>query len=203
MCTRSPRRAAARSVVNGRRVEDRGHPRALRVSPAALAMMNLKLNPANLQYGPDRFQAMDAQGIDIEALSINPFWYKADRDAAEKLIKLQNEKLAELVGQHPDRFVAFTTVAMQHPDLRRGQQLEYGIKKLGLRGMSVSAGVEAWSSPIPSSIRSGAQCEDSGCLVFMHPGGTPGARQAARRQRRTRSTPSANPLETTIALSHL
>nr|WP_298275335.1 hypothetical protein [uncultured Bradyrhizobium sp.] len=86
-------------VVNGRRVKTVDI-HAHCAFPEALAMMNLKLSPAHLQYGPDRFQAMDAQGIDIEALSINPFWYKADRDTAEKLINLQNEKLAELVAAH-------------------------------------------------------------------------------------------------------
>ncbi len=49
---------------------------------------------------------MDEQGIDIEAISINPFWYHAERDKAEAVIKLQNEKLAALVAQYPDRFVA-------------------------------------------------------------------------------------------------
>ena len=39
------------------------------------------------------------------------------------------------------RFVAFATVAMQHPDLAV-KQLEDGIKKLGLRGMSVGGSVE-------------------------------------------------------------
>ena len=28
-----------------------------------------------------RIAAMDAQGIDVEALSINPYWYRAERDA--------------------------------------------------------------------------------------------------------------------------
>src|SRR5690242_19380072 len=29
-----------------------------------------------------RLRAMDAQGLDMEALSINPFWYRTDRDKA-------------------------------------------------------------------------------------------------------------------------
>ena len=48
---------------------------------------------------------MDEQGIDVEALSINPFWYKAERDVARQLIQLQNEKLAEFCAAQPDRFV--------------------------------------------------------------------------------------------------
>src|SRR6185295_18096506 len=87
--------------------------------PEAMALMNLKIGGPT--FRPDlgipatvgeRLAAMDAQGIDIEALSINTYWSKADRDVAEKLIRIQNVKLAELCGQHPDRFVAFASVAL-------------------------------------------------------------------------------------------
>src|SRR4051794_29405591 len=45
--------------------------------------------------GPARLEIMDEQGIDIQALSINGFWwYAADRDLARDIVKLQNEKLA-------------------------------------------------------------------------------------------------------------
>ena len=82
----------------------------------------------------DRIRAMDEQGIDVEALSINPFWYKADRDLAAEIIKVQNTKLVEICAAQPDRFVAFATVALQHPDLAV-EQLEDAIKTLGLRGV--------------------------------------------------------------------
>jgi aminocarboxymuconate-semialdehyde decarboxylase len=61
-----------------------------------MALMGLKVNPETLVMGTERIKAMDEQGIDVEALSINAYWYKADRDLARQLIKLQNEKLAEL-----------------------------------------------------------------------------------------------------------
>ena len=44
---------------------------------------------------------MDEQGIDVEALSINPYWYGADRDVARELIAIQNEKLAEVCAREP------------------------------------------------------------------------------------------------------
>src|SRR5262245_17856612 len=47
--------------------------------PEAMAMTGEKLNPIQ-QMAPERIKAMDEQGIDVEALSINAFWYKADRD---------------------------------------------------------------------------------------------------------------------------
>ena len=110
--------------------------------PEALALMNQKLEGLGLRPDLDmaeatslatRLKTMDEQGIDVQALSINPNWYKLDRDRAEKVIKIQNEKLAEACGKHPDRFVAFATVALQFPDLA-AQQLEEGVKKYGLMG---------------------------------------------------------------------
>jgi len=38
-------------------------------------------------------------------------------NVARQLIAIQNEKLAEFCAAQPDRFVAFATVALQHPDL--------------------------------------------------------------------------------------
>jgi aminocarboxymuconate-semialdehyde decarboxylase len=109
--------------------------------PEAKAMLGEEMEPALLMSKPvDRLRAMDEQGIDVEALSINPFWYEADRDVAEKLIALQNEKLAEICAAIPDRFVAFATVALQHPDLAV-KQVEDGVKKYGLRGVSTGGSV--------------------------------------------------------------
>src|SRR5436853_548195 len=60
-----------------------------------------------------RLQAMDAQGIDMEILSINPFWYRKDRDTAAEIVRVNNEKLAELCASKPDRFGAFATLSLQ------------------------------------------------------------------------------------------
>ena len=65
----------------------------------------------------ERLKGMDAQAIDMEVLSINPFWYRKDRDTAAQIVKVQNEKLAELCASRPDRFAAFASLALQYPDL--------------------------------------------------------------------------------------
>src|SRR6478735_32768 len=49
----------------------------------------------------ERLAGMDAQGVDMEVLSINPFWYRRERDLVTQLIKIQNEKLAELCATKP------------------------------------------------------------------------------------------------------
>jgi len=187
-------------VVNGRRVKTVDI-HAHCAFPDANVLMGVKVNPGSLVMSAERIHQMDVQGIDVEALSINPFWYKADRDVAEKLIKLQNEKLAELCAAQPDRFVAFATVAMQYPDLAV-QQLEEGVKKLGLRGMSVGTAVGDDELANPKFHPIWAKAEELGCLVFMHPIAAP---EFDRRLRGNGGLVNVigNPLDTTIALSHM
>src|SRR5437879_12128671 len=97
-----------------------------------MALMSLKAEPQTLIMGQDRIRAMDEQGIDVEALSINPYWYRAERDLARALIKLQNEKLAELCACPPQRCVALATVASQSPRLA-AEHSTAGQRTLGLR----------------------------------------------------------------------
>ena len=115
---------------------------------------------------------MDEQGIDVEALSINPFWYAAERDLARQIIQLQNEKLAALCAAYPDRFVAFATVALQHPDLA-AQQLEDG-KKLGLRGAAIGGNVNGEELSSRRLDPFWAKAEELGAPIFIHPQGDPG-----------------------------
>src|SRR5215831_19185774 len=69
----------------------------------------------------ERLKQMDAMAIDMEVLSINPFWYRKDRDTAAEIVRINNEKLAELCAARPDRFAAFASLALQHPDLAVAQ----------------------------------------------------------------------------------
>jgi aminocarboxymuconate-semialdehyde decarboxylase len=194
----APRRREV--VVSGRRVKTVDI-HAHCAFPDVNALVGMKVAPASLNETAERIRQMDAQGIDIEALSINAFWYGANRDVAEKLIKLQNEKLAELCAAHPDRFVAFATVAMQHPDLAV-QQLEYGIRKLGLRGMSVGTHVEGTDLADPRFHPIWQKCEEFGVLVFMHPIAY-GPFEPRLRGNGGLINIIGNPLETTIALTHM
>ena len=89
-----------------------------------------------------RLAAMDAQAVDMEVLSINPFWYGRERDLAAQIVKVQNEKLAELCASKPDRFAAFASLTLQAPDLAV-TELETAVKKQGLKGAAIggAAGV--------------------------------------------------------------
>src|SRR5579864_1497973 len=116
---------------------------------------------------PKRIQQMDEMGIDVQAVSINSFWYSADRDLATRLIDLQNQKLAEMCSAHPDHFVAFASVALQFPDLAV-RQLEDGMK-LGLRGAAIGGNVRGEELSLPKYDPFWAKAEELQAPIFMHP----------------------------------
>jgi len=192
-------------VVNGRRVKT-VDVHAHCAVPEAMALMGRQVQPQTLLMSrpADRLKAMDEQGIDVEALSINPYWYKADRDVARELIRIQNEKLAEACAANPDRFVAFGSVALQHPDLA-AEQLEEGVKKYGLRGAGIGGSVNGEDVSDPKFHPFWAKAEQLGVLVFMHPQADGAAADLHGRFKGSGGLDNTigNPLETTIALSHL
>jgi aminocarboxymuconate-semialdehyde decarboxylase len=144
--------------------------------PEAMALMGRNVSPQALlmvqEPVQERLRQMDAQGIDVEVLSIDPYWYGAKHDLARQIIKIQNEKLAEVCAVQPDRFVAFATVALQYPDLA-AQQLEEGVKKLGLRGASIGGSVNGEELSDPKFHPFWAKAEELGALIFLHPQGIP------------------------------
>jgi aminocarboxymuconate-semialdehyde decarboxylase len=153
---------------------------------------------------PARIQAMDEMGIDVQAVSINAFWYSADKDLASKLIDLQNQKLAEMCATHPDRFVAFATVALQFPELA-AQQLETGMKKYGLRGAAIGGSCEGKELSSPEFDPFWAKAEELQALIFMHPqdSATNTGVQNRVKGNGVLYNVIGNPLETTIFLSHM
>ena len=175
------------------------------VIPEAYALLGLKVEdhrgPGIDEVGPRRIREMDAQGIDVEALSINPRWYRTERDVVTQVIKIQNERLAEFCGKYPDRFVAFASVALQFPDLAV-QQLVEGVKKLGLRGAAVGASVAGDEFSDPKFHPFWAKAEELGVLIFIHPQSTPDLARRFKGNGWLENT-IGNPLDTTIALSHL
>jgi predicted TIM-barrel fold metal-dependent hydrolase len=187
-------------VVNGRRVKT-VDVHAHCVIPEAMVLMGRKFEPSTLVLAQDRIRVMDEQGIDVEALSINPIWYEAPPDLAAQIIKIQNEKLAELCASRPDRFVAFASVAMQHPDLAV-QQLDDAVKKLGMRGVAVGSRVGAAEFADAKFHPFWRKAEELGALVFIHPAGVPQL-DARLKGNGVLENVIGNPLDTTIALSQL
>lgn len=154
--------------------------------------------------GPQRLELMDRQGVDIQALSINAYWwYGADRDLARRIVQVQNERLAAWVAAHPDRFVALASVALQHPDLA-AEQMEQAVKQLGLRGVSIGGHVKGEDVSLPKFDPFWAKAAELGVLVVMHPQSAVNVvRDGALDGRGDLGNIIGNPLETSVFLSRL
>ncbi len=149
----------------------------------------------------ERLKAMDGMGIDMEVLSINPFWYGLDHDLAAKIVQINNDKMAELCASKPDRFAGFASLTLQDPALA-ATELETAVKKQGLRGAAIGDQVggvdfsDAKFNPV------WAKAEELGAILFIHPQGIPQLTQRLKGNGWLSNT-IGNPLGTTIALQHL
>jgi aminocarboxymuconate-semialdehyde decarboxylase len=154
--------------------------------------------------GPDRIQELDKRGIDVQALDINTFWwYGADRDLAAKIVQVQDEGLSKWCAAHPDRFVAFTSPALQFPDLA-AQQAEHAVKNLGMRGIAIGGHVAGEPLSTPKYDPFWAKVQELGVIVFMHPNNAENvAKMDALAGAGDLGNIIGNPLETDLFLTHL
>src|SRR5262245_43996898 len=118
--------------------------------------------------GADRIALIDSEGIDIQVLTINGYWWweVQDRALAGRIVRAQNEGLAKWVSDHKDRFVALTSVSLQFPDLA-AEQLDYGVKQLGLRGATIGGHVNGQSLSDPKFDPFWSKANELGVIVVL------------------------------------
>ena len=153
-----------------------------------------------------RVADMNKDGIDVQVLSINSFWYGADRDLARRIYDVQSAALAQMCKFSTGRFMAYAPVALQYPEIA-AEQLEQGMKQYGFTGAGISGSIggddEIASTKFDPFWK---KAEELQALVFIHP--LNGAAEATGVARRVQGSGAlgnviGNPLETTITLSHL
>jgi aminocarboxymuconate-semialdehyde decarboxylase len=157
-----------------------------------------------LTLGPARLEVMNARGIDVQALSINQFWwYARNRDVARRIVSVHDETLAAWCRAHPDRFVALSSVALQYPDLA-AEQLDYAVKTLGHRGASIGGDVNGEPPASEKFDPFWAKAEELDVPVFMHPNNAEHiVRPGGLGGRGDLPNIIGNPLETTVFLSNM
>ncbi len=92
--------------------------------------------PGSLVVTQDRLDAMDRRGIDMQLLSVHRYWwYAADRDLAARIVRVQDEGVAELCRASPERTV-LASAAVSGSGCRatrlRGQHARFA-RRLGRR----------------------------------------------------------------------
>ncbi len=87
--------------------------------------------------GELRLKEMDEAGIDVQVVSHGaPSTQRLDAEAAVRLARNANDRLAQAIAAHPDRFAAFA--ALPTPDPKAAaDELERTITQLGFKGAMV------------------------------------------------------------------
>ncbi len=87
-----------------------------------------------LDVGDARIAAMDAAGIDVQVLSLNPPGGQGLAAAvAVPLLRDENDRLAEVVRHHPDRLAAFAALPTAAPGAA-AIELERTVREHGFKG---------------------------------------------------------------------
>src|SRR5262249_5613893 len=117
------------------------------------------------------------------------------------IIAVQNERLAAICAAYPGRFVALASISLQHPDLAV-EQLADAVSKHRLPGAAIGGSVNGEELSSPKFEPFWAKAEELGAVIFIHPQGIPDIRARVQGNGFLGNV-IGNPLETTLALSHL
>jgi aminocarboxymuconate-semialdehyde decarboxylase len=150
-----------------------------------------------------RLKDMDRMGIDVQAVSPAPHqtYYWTDPGMGQELARAVNERLAEIGAQHPDRFAPMGTVPLQDASLAVSE-LEHCVKQLGMRGVEINPSVRGMdlTDEKLGLEKFFAKAQELDAVIFMHP---IGFTHGERLSNHYFNNVIGNPLETTVAASHL
>lgn len=144
-----------------------------------------------------RFKDMDAAEVDMHLLSAAPQTWLYGQEAAVGVTAsaIQNDEIARLVKEHPDRFSGIATLPMQAPD-RAADELRRATRKLGLHGAMIGSNIGGKNLDDPSFEPLWAAAEELDAFMMIHPGNVAGA---DRLRSYYLGNLIGNPLDTTIA----
>ena len=148
-----------------------------------------------------RLHDMDAMGVDVQVLSATPQTYLYNQDASlgTTTAAIQNDQIAKLVKQNPQRFMGIATLPMQAPE-KAADELKRAMTKLNLRGTMFASNIIGKNLDDPSFEPVWATAEELGAFIFIHPNNVAGA---DRMKSYYLNNLIGNPLDTTIGAACL
>ena len=148
-----------------------------------------------------KLESMDRKGIDISVISPAPpmFYYWAPADLAEKVARLVNDGIADMVAAKPSRLRGMATIPLQHPDAAIAE-LERVVREYGFKAVEIGTSVEGLQLAEPRFRSVLRRAQELGVFVFAHPYYV-GAKSGLECYYLTNLI--GNPLDTTIMLANL
>jgi aminocarboxymuconate-semialdehyde decarboxylase len=148
-----------------------------------------------------RLADMDATEVDMHVLSASPqtWLYGQEPAVGVAAAAIQNEGIARLAKQQPDRFCGIATLPMQAPE-QAAEELRRAMAKLGLRGAMIGSNVGGKNLDDPSFEPLWTAAAELDAFFMIHPGNVAGA---DRLRAYYLTNLIGNPLDTTIAAACL
>ena len=118
----------------------------------------------------ERLKDMDAQGVDVQVVSIHtPFFgYHLDGAQGRALAREVNDEIAGMVRQWPQRFAGLATLPVQ--DVKAAiDELERAVTVLGPQGRRARHGRERRAWDEPKFLPFFKAAEAMGAVLFFHP----------------------------------
>ncbi|MFF0579708.1 amidohydrolase family protein [Streptosporangium saharense] len=145
-------------------------PMRIRVTDEYAEMCGRKL----VDFEEYRLPEMDANGVDIQVLSLTVPGIQADTapDRAVDNAVFANDFLAEVVGRHPARFRGFAALPMQDPDAAVAE-LDRCVRQLGFVGALVNDHTRGRYLDDPAYEELWSALEELGVPLYLHPGSVP------------------------------
>jgi aminocarboxymuconate-semialdehyde decarboxylase len=130
-----------------------------------------QFNSPKVRFTPEeRLADMDAQGVDVQVVSIHtPFFgYHLDPAQGRELARDVNDEIASMTKQWPTRFAGLATLPVQDVKVAI-DELERAVTVLGLKGAELDTIVngENWDEPRFLPLFKAA--EAMGAVLFFHP----------------------------------
>lgn len=149
----------------------------------------------------ERLKDMDESGVDVQAISPSPgqYFYFTPPELGRDLCKIINNEIADAAAKHPHRIVGIGTVPLQATELAI-EELRRCVNELGLRGIEINTNVNGRELSAPEFRSFFAAAEELNILLFIHP---LGFTHGNRLTNHYLNNIIGNPIESTIALSHL
>lgn len=122
-----------------------------------------------IDLGEGRIRDMDEAGIDVQVISLtSPGVQVFEGDVATALARDANDRLAQAVRDHPDRFVGLAAVAPQLPE-SAAAEIERAVGSLDLKGIIINSHTRGEYLDLEKYWPIFEAAEAMGAPIYLHP----------------------------------